>query len=332
MDSLAFLQRTAAGPSHPIYVLHGDEDYLKRQVVAALRQRLLGDDPDSMGLSTLSGETATFAGVHDDLETLPFLSARRLVVVEQADPFVTKYRAALEAYLDKPAAHGTLVLEVKSWPATTRLYKLIDPDATIACKAPSADKLSAWCAQWASRQHGKALTLEAASMLVDLVGPHLGMLDQELAKLTAYAGEAKQIDVEAVDRVVGHSREEQIFKIFGAIGANQPGEALAILGRVFDQGDDPLRILGAFSWQLRQLAQAARLSATGQPLSAALQEVGVKPFALKGAEQQLRQLGRERANRLYDWLLEADLGLKGGSQLPARTVLERLVVKLAAKT
>jgi DNA polymerase-3 subunit delta len=332
MDSLAFLQRTPAGPPQPIYVLHGDEDFLKRQVLAAVRQRLLGDDPDSMGFSTLAGETATFAGVHDDLETLPFLSARRLVVVEQADPFVTKYRAALEGYLAKPAAHGTLVLEVKFWPATTRLYKLVDPNAAIACKAPSADKLSAWSVQWASRQHGKALTPEAASMLVDLVGQHLGMLDQELAKLAAYVGDAKQIDVEAVDCVVGHSREEQIFKIFSAIGANQPGEALAILGRVFDQGDDPLRILGAFSWQLRQLAQAARLSAMGQPLNAALQQAGVKPFALKGAEQQLRQLGRERANRLYDWLLEADLGLKGSSQLAPRTILERLVVRLAAKT
>src|SRR6516162_920942 len=103
MDSLAFLQRTPAGPPQPIYVLHGDEDFLKRQVLAAVRQRLLGDDPDSMGFSTLAGETATFAGVHDDLETLPFLSARRLVVVEQADPFVTKYRAALEGYLAKPA-------------------------------------------------------------------------------------------------------------------------------------------------------------------------------------------------------------------------------------
>jgi DNA polymerase-3 subunit delta len=67
----------------------------------------------------------------------------------------------------------------------------------------------------------------------------------------------------------------------------------------------------------------------GQPLGAALLQAGVKPFAVKGAEQQLRRLGRERANRLYDWLLEADLGLKGGSQLPPRTILERLVVKLA---
>jgi hypothetical protein len=34
-------------------------------------------------------------------------------------------------------------------------------------------------------------------------------------------------------------------------------------------------------------------------------------------------------DRLYDWLLEADLGMKGGSALPPRTLLERLVLRLA---
>jgi DNA polymerase-3 subunit delta len=81
--------------------------------------------------------------------------------------------------------------------------------------------------------------------------------------------------------------------------------------------------------QLRRLAQAARLSSRGQPLGAALQQVGVPPFAVKGCEQQLRHLGRDRANQLFDWLLDTDLGLKGGSQLPPRTVLERLVIRLA---
>jgi DNA polymerase-3 subunit delta len=46
-------------------------------------------------------------------------------------------------------------------------------------------------------------------------------------------------------------------------------------------------------------------------------------------EQQLRHLGRRRLNRLYEWLIDADGGLKGGSQLPKRTILERLVVQLA---
>jgi DNA polymerase-3 subunit delta len=331
MDSLAFLEKTPSADPQPIYVLHGDEDFLKRQVLLTLRERILGDGTDSFGYSTHAGESATYAAVHDELETLPFLSKRRLVIVNNADPFVSRNRAALEAYIAKPAATGSLVLDMKSWPSNTRLYRIVASSGVIACNTPKADKLGDWCVRWASSHYDKALTVAAARMLVDLVGLHMGMLDQEMAKLTAYVGDAKRIDVDDVDQLVGHSREESTWKIFDAIGDGRTADALAILARLFDQGEEPMRILGAFSMQLRRLAQAARLVIQGRPMGAALVQVGVPPFAMQGCERQLKHLTRQRASQLYDWLLETDLGLKGGSQLPERVVLERLVVRLASK-
>jgi DNA polymerase III subunit delta len=328
MDSLTFLQRSLSKPQ-PLYVLHGDEDFLKRQVQASFRKNLLGEDGDTFALSTYTGDKAVYASVLEDLETLPFLSPYRLVVIDQADPFVTKYRATLEGYLAKPAAKGVLVLDVKTWPSTTRLAKLIDANATIVCKALSTQRLPEWCMSRATAEYGKALALQAARLLVDLVGAEMGQLDQELAKLASFVGDADHIEARAVDELVGNSREGNTFKIFDAIGAGRTGEALSILARLFEQGEDPMRMLGAFSMQLRRLAQAAALSGQGLPLSRAVEQVGFPPFAVRGSEQQLRHLGRRRAERLYDWLVETDLGLKGSSQLPPRTILERLIVRLA---
>jgi DNA polymerase-3 subunit delta len=183
---------------------------------------------------------------------------------------------------------------------------------------------------WAATRHEKKLSVAAARLLIDLVGPEMGLLDQELTKLAIYVGPAKQIETDDVDKLVGSSRAENIWKIFDAIGAGRAGDALAILDRLLDQGEEPIRTLGAFSMQLRRLVQVARLAEQGQPISVALEQAGVPFFARQGCEQQLRRLGRARVNRLYDWLLEADLGLKGFSQLPPRTLLERLVVRLAA--
>lgn len=331
MDSLAFLERASRAKPRAVYVLTGDEDFLKRQVLAALRTLVLGPDDDSFGYSTHSGDSATLAAVRDELDTLPFLGSRRLVVVDSADPFVTRYRAALEAYVPQPSSAGVLVLDVKSWPATTRLAKLIDSDATIVCKAPAAYRLPEWCARWCASRHGKELPGPAAKLLVDLIGSDMGTLDQELAKLAVYAGTAARITADDVDRLVGNSKTETTWKIFDAIGAGRPAEALAILGRLFDQGEDALRILGAFSMQLRRLAQAARLVQQGMPPTRALDEVGVPPFAQRGCQEQLQRLGPERTGRLFDWLLEVDLGIKGASQLPPRTLLERLIVRLARR-
>jgi DNA polymerase-3 subunit delta len=329
MDSLTYLEKASRSTVQPVYVLHGDEGFLKRQVLAALRERVLGAASDGLGLSTYPGDRAEFADVRSELDTLPFLSPRRLVIVENADPFVTRHRAALEKYVAQPTGTGTLVLDVKSWPSNTRLAKAVPAEATMVCKAPPAARLPDWCVRQAASGHGKQLSAAAARLLVELVGADLGQLDQELAKLAAYAGAGPRITETDVDRLVGNSRQENTFRIFDAIGAAQPGQALGLLDRLLTQGEDPLRILGAFSHQLRRLAQADRLARQGRSVAAAVADLDVPPFARQGLEQQLRHLGPSRAGRLYDWLLEADLGMKGASPVAPRVLLERLVVQLA---
>jgi DNA polymerase-3 subunit delta len=329
MDGLTFVERGSRLKPQSVYVLHGDEDFIKRQVLAALRQVVLESEEGAFGLSSHPGDKAAFAAIRDECETLPFLGSRRLVVVENADPFVTRCRASLEKYVAEPARTGVLVLDVKSWPANTRLAKLVPPDATIVCKAPPAYKLPEWCSRWTAARHGKQLSSAAARLLVDLVGSDMGLLDQELTKLAIYVGSASRIETGDVDKLVGSSRAENTWKIFDAIGEGRSSEALAILGRLFDQGEEPIRLLGAFSMQLRRLAQVARLSQNGLPLSTAMDRAGVPPFGQRGCEQQLHHLGTRRTDRLFDSLLEVDLGLKGSSQLPPRALLERLVVQLA---
>lgn len=329
MDSFAFLKSTV--PIGPLYVLHGDEAFLKRQVSQAIRTRALGPDADAQSVAAYAGDKAAFAEVYDELHAVPFFVPRRVVMVENADPFVTRYRAQLEKNIGKLPASGTLILDVKSWAANTRLAKLVDSAATIVCKAPSAARLATWCGEWAAQQHGKQLAGPAAELLMDLAGADMGLLDQEILKLAIYVGARKRIDTADVDRLVGHNRTESTWKVFDALAAGQPAAALGILDRALEQGEEPLKIMGAFSMQLRRLAQAARLAAHGTNLRSALAQAGVPPFGVDSAEKQLRHLTRRRALRLYDWLLEVNMDLRGNSPLPARTLLERFLLKLARR-
>ncbi len=330
MEAIPFLA-AAKSKLGPLYVVHGDEPFLKRRVIRALRRRALEGDAEEQSVSTYTGDKATFAEVFDDLETVPFFDPKRVVLVENADPFVTKYRPELEARLVKLPPTSLLILDVKTWAANTRLAKLIDNSATIVCKAPPAYKMAQWCADWAVAEYQKQLPTPAANLLVDHVGPEMGLLDQELLKLSIYVGKNPKIDLPDVDRLVGNNRAADIFKIFDAIAAGNIKGALAILDRLFDQGEEPMRVIGAFSMQLRRLAQAARLASLGQSLGAALAQAGIPPFAVKSAEDQLRHLGRRRLEQLYDWLLQLNMDLRGNSILPARTQFERFLLKLARK-
>jgi DNA polymerase-3 subunit delta len=331
MDALQFLDKAARSKRQPVYALVGDEDFLKRRCRDAVIALVVGDADPTFAVSVYPGEQLDFSTVRNDLDTLPFLSPARVVVVELADPFVTEHRPALERYVQDPSKVGVLVLDVKSFPETTKLARALPDAAKLVCKAPPAYKLPDWSAGWAKSAHGKRLSEDAAGLLVELVGEQMGLLDQELGKLAVAVGDKAVIDAEDVDRLVGRSRTADAFRIMDAVGEGKPGQALAILGELLEGGDDPLRVLGALSYQLRKLATVGRLIDRGQPLGPAMDAAGVGkwPKAREGFDRQVRHLGRRRLGQLTDWLVEINLGLKGGNPLPPRLQLEKLIVKLA---
>ncbi|MFL5327944.1 MAG: DNA polymerase III subunit delta [Gemmataceae bacterium] len=329
MDALKFLERSSKAKPAPIYVLTGDEDFLRRQVVEKLIADLLGDADPSFAVTTLEGEAAQWSTVKSELDTLPFLAPRRVVVIEQADPFVTEYRTQLEKHVGDENASGVLILQVKSFPSNTKLAKLVPEGQTIVCKAPQ--RLGQWCRDWTQKRYAKDLAVDAADMLVELVGDSMGQLDRELDKLASFVGSAPKISQDDVEQMVGRTREAEVFKIFNAVGNGDVAAAMTILERLLGHGEAPLAVLGVFSWKLRQLASVSRFARAGLTVSEALDRAGVKPFQREGVERELRHLGRSRMDRVYDWLIEADMGMKGSSPLPERIILEKLVVKLARK-
>lgn len=335
MNSSTFLEGQSKAKPVPLYVVTGDEALLKRQAQAAIRRIVLGAEDDGFGVSVHAGDSATWAAVVNDLQTMPFLAPRRLVVVEGADSFVSRERVRLEKYVaevvGKKDPAGVLLLDVNTWLGTTKLAKATPDGWVIACNAPNSHQLPQWCVSWCIGQTGKQLSAAAAKLLVDLVGAEMGVLDQEMQKLAVYIGSAPKIDVKDVDELVGRSRSESTWDIFDLVSAGKTAEALDFLTRLLDQGEEPMKLLGAFSAQLRRLAQTTRLNAQGVGLGEAMNRAGVPHFprARTGAEALLKHLGRRRLDRVYDWLLELDVGLKGGSHLPHHAQLERFIIRLA---
>lgn len=331
MDALAFVDKAAKSKRQSVYALVGDEDFLKRQCRNVIVSLTLGDTDSSFAVSVYSGEKLDFSTVRNDLDTLPFLSSARVVIVENADPFVTAHRESLEKYVQKPSKVGVLMLDVKSFPETTKLAKALPDAAKIACKSPPAYKLPDWATKWAKSRHGKVLAPDAAGLLIELIGPQMGLLDQELEKLAVAVGIKPEITFTDVDRFVGRSRAANVFHILDAIGEGKPAKAFAILSEQFEDGEEAIKTFAALTSQLRKLAAVRRLTAQGESLGPAMDAADVPrwPQARQSFERQLRHLGRRRLDQLTEWLVEVDFGLKGGNPLPPRLQIERLIVKLA---
>ena len=108
--------------TYPIYVIAGQDQYRRAEALKQLKHQLQGAGPE-LGLAVYDGKTADVANVFDELQTLPFLSSHRPVIVDAADPFISQNRDRLERYFDQPASTGVLILVCDTWRKNTKLAK-----------------------------------------------------------------------------------------------------------------------------------------------------------------------------------------------------------------
>lgn len=334
-----------------LLAIYGDEPYLKQLALAQIK-RLVGGD-DGAPIASWDASEARWADVSDELLTPSlFGSGDRVVIVRQADAFVTSFRAQMEDYVAKDPAGATLVLELKSWPANTRLAKAVAQSGlAITCRAPQRKsgrhmvldrkRLLEWIRAHADAAQSLKLTARQAELVFELVGENLGLIDGELAKLALFADGKGKLTDEQITDVVGGWRTQSTWELLDAICEGDAASALTQLDRLIQAGEHPQALFGAFSWSLRRFAAAVRVVEHQEAhqgrgsLSAALETVGVSKFPkdrFENAVKQIRQIGRHRAARLYRCLLNADLKMKRShSQAQrARFVLEELILELSA--
>ena len=341
ISAIDFLTHPDQYSANGVCAVYGDDAYLKHEVLAILRRQVLAGDDSEFSLTTFTGRDAELRDVFDALATVSlFGGERRLVIVEDADTFVSAHRSELEDYVGKPHRGSVFVLEVKTWPSNTRLAKAVAASSlAIDCSSLKPAQIKRWLAERATTVHGVRLAAAAIDMLLELLPAELGILEQELTKLSLLVDTAGTIDETLVQENVGGWRTRTAWEMIDAVADGRAAEAMRQLDRLISAGEKPHGLLPQISHSLRQLAAATRLieaaEATGKrlPLQAALKLSGVPPFKLAAAERQLRQIGRERAKQLTSWLLAADLAIKGhnSSDDRARIEIERLFVRLSAK-
>jgi DNA polymerase III subunit delta len=327
MNALKWLRESGQQPVRPVYAVFGDDAYLIRESIrAVVRAAFPGEESDAT-ISRFIGAHTSLAAVLDEVCTLPFLSRERLVIVEEADPFISKHRKELEAFVEHHHGSGILLFQAKQWLATTNLAKLVDKiGLSIDCSGAPESELTGWLIQLASTRDDAQLDPDAARLLVELVGAEAGILAAEVEKLAVYAGDSKRIDSQDVAKLVGAGRVETIWKALDAATTGHGRLALEHLDNLLAAGEAPVGLLAAMSSNLLKVHHAGRLRAARVSLDEACRMAGAYARAVG---RQHAHLGPSRVDQLPAWLLRADLDLKGGSSLEPRVVLEQLLIRLA---
>jgi DNA polymerase-3 subunit delta len=323
---------SAKSPTLPsaVLVMYGPERYFRQEILHRI-PGASGDDAE-LSLTRLAGDKAEIRDVMAELKTVSMFGDQRIVLIEDADEFVSKHRAVLEKYVVQPAKGSMLILDVKSWPKNTKLYKLVEQHAmSLECGDLTGVALQKWLQKIAKEEYGKQLDRESAALIIALAGDGLNLLQQEIAKLAALVGDVETITREDVPKVVGGWRTETTWAMLDAVRDGQPGKAIEALGKLLKSGEAPQKILGGVTFVFRKFGEATERARTGTQLREALTASGVFPNAVGPGEAYLRRIGFERASRILQFLIEADSEMKGGSRVDPAILLERLFVRLAGE-
>jgi DNA polymerase-3 subunit delta len=318
----------AAGSTHeivpPVVALSGADQYIKRHHLRQLLHTAFGGEPDITACSEFESNVE-LAEVLDELRTFPMLSPRRVVIVCDADPFVTKYREGLERYCDEPCDTATLVLLLKTFPANTRLHKAVARIGRVhKCDPPKGMALANWISEHARREYDKTVDRAAAALLRDLVGDDLQAIDAELSKLAVYAGDAQQIRAEDVEQLVGLRRQEKVFGIADALAQRDVRKALHLWDQVWaTDRAAPGRAIGGLAWAMRRYLSAKYQVEGGGSPAALARQFYTTPAEL---ETRLSRIDLETLEESLCALLDADIGIKTG-QHDARAAVEKFIVE-----
>ncbi len=339
-------------PFTAIVSLFGDDRFLQLEVVRHLIAIWIGDEQAEYAVSRLDGELAQWPDIADSLATGSLFSAsgRRIVVVDNANDFVKNHRASLEELADKSSASNALVLCVDTWPANTRLYKVIDksglqvdcnPPSTTRGKSKQVDesRISQWLIARARSHHSLDLSKPAARQLIDLSPCNFGLFDQQLAKMSCCVSTGEAITPENVAEWIGGWRINTVWQTIDAAVDGDSKKAFTLLNDLLQSGEHPLALFGQISWSLRRYGEVLELYDRGQrdgirpTIQDCLGPAGFRSWGgeLQAAESRLKRLGPQRARRILRSLLQTDLALKGShsNESRGRFVMERLIARLA---
>jgi DNA polymerase-3 subunit delta len=322
------------GRLQPLYLLVGCESYLRDAAArnltdAALSGTLLREfNESSFSLLTDPALAAVAAA-----EQLPMMSERRVIRIRDFAKLRETDEEIIIRYLNRPADSTVMVFVADDLDKRKKLTKaLLSSCAVVEFPAVKDAEAKVW-ARARLKELKTMIDERVLSEVIRLVGTKLQTLSSELDKLAAAALETRQITMELVDQLIGHSRELSNFELGDQLVAGDRRRALETLHRLLDDEVQPVMLLGLIASNYHRLALAKELLNRGAR-DEVYRLVYGPPAKRDAFMNTLQRSEATKIARGIQLIAAADLAIKsslgGGGPKGARLQLEVLVCELAA--
>ena len=325
-NSGSFLRRGEASTNTAVYLLIGAERYLKEKAINDLRSSLLDKLCGELDYKVLHGQDTSSDEILASVLTIPFFSAKRLVVVKDFEKLSKEDTARIINYIKNPNKYTCLVIDAKEGALLKDDPSLARHVKVLKFSDPTDNEISSWIARFVSSR-GKTIDEDAIEILKELQGRDMLNISQELEKLITYTGERKKIIVSDVENLVGKSVMASAFDIAHAVAQMDTAKAVNIVHELVSAGKRAHEIIGLLAWHFKTLLKIKALSSSGRTEYAVTQELRLSRRRAQEFFTQSALYSHEEIGSKLEVLLEADLSIKRARYSPSM-ILEFAIIRL----
>lgn len=322
---------------------YGEEEYLVKWAMDEVVERFVSASTSQFNCTLYNWDTVTIEEIAEQCETLPMLSEKRIVFVEnlkfskgkegsgqKAEELIDSKIAELIKYLEDIPETCILVLISDTVDKRRKIYKTINSLGTCYdfCRLQEADLRSFIRKRF--KQGGKQVNSSVIRLMIEMSGYFdkqsnytLYSMDNDIKKLIAYS-EGDKINESDLVESLSRNTESYIFHMIDAISQSKKGEALALLHNLLQSGESWQRLLALIYSSYETMLIVKEMIDRGFSLLEIRDKTNIHKYRIEIASRLAGRYSKSQLQRIVSSCFDVDKNIKSGL-LDNRLALEMLI-------
>lgn len=311
-----------------VYLLFGDEAYLRKQYRDKLRDALC-DAGDTMNYARYEGKDIDQNEIIDLVNTLPFFAQHRVIQIQNSGWFKTANDRLADMIKNMPET-TYLILEESEVDKRGKLYKAVTARGYAAeCKEQDEATLKKWIMGMLKKEN-KQISAAALEVFLEKTGADMENIKRELEKLVCYTMDREGIMPEDVEAICTTRVQNHIFEMIEAIALGKQKKALELYYDLLSLKEPPIRILFLIGRQFNLLLQVKELRQRGCDGRTIAEKTGLRAgFITNKYIEQSKRFQLSFLRKAVEDCVEADEDIKTGRMGDIMSV-ELLIIKYSS--
>jgi len=312
-----------------VHLLWGEEDYLRHQLRDSLCEAM-GGVKGSLSFDRFTGEKVSPERVIGMAETLPFMTERRVILVEDTGWFKNGC-AEIEEYIENGVCETTTIVFCESAiDQRIRLVKTVTQNGMVSQFMRQTDETLAKWVCGKLKSSGSPISYENAAYMVDVVGNDMLALSNELEKLSAYCLD-RTVQKEDIDAICTRSLEDRIFEMCDEVALGNRQKAMSLYYDLVGLRESAYKTVTLITRQFETLVRVKDLATRGRNDKEISKKTGRPEFSIYKYRKQAGRYDIHTLIRILDMCADTDMSIKTG-MMDEKTALETLIVNLTRTT